>query len=375
MARNRTREKTSVQGAGTVVDTVANETYDQFVEVSWKRTEDTIEKKVRDDGSLPTSALLVHEVDRRGYGTISGTKGRWNFHNRPYYSDPGASSLSIWNEIEESADDYVSRLLANTNPFRSEISVPVLVWELVEATSLLRFKAASFLQFAGGGYLNALFGWSTLISDIQTLAGITQDIERRVLEFNSLVKKGGLRRKMKLGGGSKTVSGTNYPVHSAYTALVYANWTRTYTSKVWGSVRWRPKRKDIIPVDKLAQFNLAVRQVFDLEAPDPATIWEAIPFSWLIDYFTTVGNMLKAIENSDLVEPYDICIMRTREITCSYTPTSIPAGLSATKGVGIRRLKSRTLHSWSVSELLGFTFLVNKDQATTILALLASNRR
>ncbi len=370
MVKSRSREMSRTETAGTTVNDVG--TVEQHeVQTLWKQIDDFYEKKVREDGSLPPSALTIQEVDNSSYGTISGKKSIWTFYNRPYSSSPVSSNLSIFTDLEGTDAELVSQLLADTNPFRAEVSVPILVAELAEAASLLKIDAKNLATASGSTYLTAKFGYETLISDIRKLASITETIESRVKEFNSLVQKGGLRRSKKLSGGGTTVTAYNVPVHTAYTTSVYANRSTLYQTKVWGSVRWRPKRKELLAVEKLQLYNEAVRQVLDIEQLDGATIWESIPFSWLVDYFTTIGNTLKAIEGSDLVEPYDICIMRQRTITSTYTPTSSPVGVTATKGVGIRRYKLRKTFSSSTSELLGFGFLLSGGQALTILALLA----
>lgn len=250
-----------------------------------------------------------------------------------------------------------------------------MISELVEAATLLKIGFKTAAQLYGSGSLNWKFGWAPLIADISTLAEITQAIESRVREFNSLIKKGGLKRKVFLASGSRESSSYNRTLYSALAVVVKGNVHTTYKSVVWGSVRWRPKRKDLVPVDKLAMFNFAVKQVLDLRGPNPGTIWEMIPFSWLVDYFVNVGDILKAISYTDLVEPYDICIMRKREIRTSRIPNVFPSWATVTNGLGVRTYKMREVSTpGAYYDLLSFSFLT-KRQAETILELLLSRRR
>lgn len=371
MVQNRTRERSRKEMIGSTVDDISGTTTFSEVETLWKRTQDQWQKKVREDGSLPPSPLTIHEIDLSRKGTITGKTGRWSMYNRPITSVLMSPSSSYWAGLEGTDAELVSQLLADTNPFRPEVSVPILVAELSEAASLLHVDFKNLATAVGSSYLTAKFGYETLISDVKKLASITSTIESRVKEFNSLVEKGGLRRQKRLSGGAGEQKDGEITVHSSLATIVKAERTSYHQTKVWGSVRWRPKRKELIPIIKLQAFNEAVRQVLDIEALDGATIWEAIPFSWLIDYFATVGNTLKAIEGSDLVEPYDICIMRTRVTTTTHTPTQFPPNFKVTKGVEIRRLKLRNVYGSSTSEMLGFSFLLSGSQATTILALLA----
>jgi hypothetical protein len=113
-----------------------------------------------------------------------------------------------------------------------------------------------------------------------------------------------------------------------------------------------------------------------------AVIWEAIPFSWLVDYFVNVGDALSAIEDTDKVLPVDICIMRERRIT------SVTKGIrkpeddypylrknSISGGLVDHVWKTReVVHPDSVGDLLSFGFM-SKAQATNLLALLMSLAR
>jgi hypothetical protein len=156
-----------------------------------------------------------------------------------------------------------------------------------------------------------------------------------------------------------------------------------YQTKVWGSVTWRPKRDKLLEVQALTDFNSAVKQVLDLEAPDPDTVWEAIPFSWLVDYFINIGEVLKAVESSDLVIPTDICIMRERHITTdaiwnvsNSVKGAEPVRVFSCKDGRVETIvKNRTTPVVSgIADLLHFGFL-SQSQAYTLFALLASLRR
>lgn len=211
-----------------------------------------------------------------------------------------------------SADNafYTLRLLEKTNPFRSEFSVPVFIKELVDIGSMFKLAARSFAGFVGGAYLNYRFGWLTFIQDLKTLASITKALERRIKEFNSLKRHGGLRRRVYLGGHSGTLTDPLFLANSTWGWTARINLNHSARVDVYGSVRWVPTRDFREDLRQLNIINLAFRKVFDLEAPDPSTVWEMIPFSWLIDYFTSIGTYLRANNGAVLVQPKDICLVR-----------------------------------------------------------------
>lgn len=360
--------------------------------ISSRETQDWWRKKVREDGTLPPTPLTITDIDMSRQPVFNLDRPatvqthhwakNWLVGSAPYYGPTGGW---ISSRMEKSDTVYVADLLAKTNPARPTVSVPVMIAELIEATTLLKVAFQGPLQLWGSGNLNWKFGWSTLISDIGTLAAITSAIESRIKEFNSLVQKGGVRRNVLLDRCSQENDPGSESVYSRDQFSMNQQVKIVHTSKVWGSVRWRPSRKDVIPTEPLEVFNAAVRHCLDLEVPDPATIWEMIPFSWLVDYFVNIGDVLHAIEGRDYVEPYDICIMRERLSTKYYFAsngvTLSNDGLgrrttySASSGATVRRVRLRTCpnpQKWT--GLLAFGF-VNKNQAMTIFELLASISR
>ena len=396
VVRTRSRQKTRLQGVDRVngLDFVYSYTErEEVCQDSWKKT-------VRDDGTLPPTALTLRKTQVRpamlSYQTgnmlgVGGSSKVVNFGSGiPMGISTGAGSpTGGWPALEGTDASLVAKLLADTNPFRYEVSIPIMISELVEASSLLKLATANMFSLTGSGYLNWAFGWKLMQADIRSLASITTAIESRIKEFNSLVTKGGLRRSVKLGGSTQQGTPSNSTTYSSAAGSCVSRVTPFYRTSVWGSTRWKPVRGKEIEVSQLASFNEALKIVLDLKTPDASTAWEAIPFSWLVDYFLNVGNVLQAIENSDLVEPYDICVMRRRQITYHYAPVrgiglnnsvhnaGIPGNWvegTATEGETVHDFKVRTIHSSSRKDLLSFGFMT-KNQATNLIALLFSLAR
>lgn len=354
---------------------------------------DWYQKTRRKDGTLEPSDLWIWEEDiipilvnmeEMYQGTL-----QQDFNNIPLvchctkdWSPPGG-----WQSIELTDTEYVTKLLARTNPFAYTVSVPIMIFELVEAASLLALSRANFLTLGGSAYLNYEFGISPFMEDIKALYKITSAIEKKIIDLNRLIKKGGLRTKAYLGSKSYTdPNQTIFSGWSGYSKGFDYSIQVTSTSKVWGTCRWRLKRQETIDVAKLTSVNNAIRICLDLRTPDFSTIWEMIPFSWLVDYFLNVGDTLQAIESSDLVEPYDICIMRTRtfdtelrlvpkswhnaEETFTYRSVSANVGRYTCK----HKLRTVRPTPTGVSSLLAYGF-INEAQATNLTALLLSLAR
>jgi hypothetical protein len=82
-------------------------------------------------------------------------------------------------------------------------------------------------------------------------------------------------------------------------------------------------------------YKLAVRLVYGLDISF-ASLWEAMPWTWLIDWFSNVGDIINANRNTMPVSHEDSCLMYTtttrivnvewvyRIPACTYTVRPAP---------------------------------------------------
>jgi hypothetical protein len=392
-ARTRTRDKQSSSGRVFYPPSLAGGPY-PFQKEFWK-CDDFIEKK-KDEltGLTPPSSLSL----RKGYFKpcfmnyrLTWINGPVEYHtleydatNLPCRVFSGLSDPPLgWTYLEgATTNELVAKLLAKSNPFRYDVSIPVMTLELVEAASLLKLASANFVSLIGSAELNRVFGWEATARDIKSLAKITVSIENRIKEFNDLISKGGLRRKVWLARGKGSRPEYEDSIFSNSMGEWKGKVTTWYESEVWGSVRWAPNRASPIDLTKLTAFNEALKIVLDLRSPDASTIWEGIPYSWLLDYFLNVGDTLQALEDTDKVLPYDVCIMRKRTITTKTVGIPVVSNTapwrrenSFSDGEFIQDVKLREIPSYShLGDLLSFG-IMSKGQASNLIALLMSLAR
>lgn len=358
---------------------------------------DYIEKGKREvDGLTPPSDLyafkrevippILNYSHKYTWLPVSSTIVEGKPGTQPNADGLVSTPVGGWQALEENDSALLASLLAGSNPFRYEISVPVMIAELLEATSLLKVAMRNPASVVGSLHLNWNFGWRLMIQDIQTLAHITTFIENRIKEFNDLISSGGSARRVFLSKRSQKVRYKDYSSISMPEGNVVVDGTITYTSKIWGSVRWKPQRDKQVEVENLVRFNHAARNfVLDLDGISAASAWEALPFSWLADYLINIGDILHAIEGTDLVIPTDVCLMRERRVQVSSDlrlgsnwnqPNGDPVRwASGSPGKVDIVMKNRKVHEvTSLGDLLHFGFF-NQSQATNLFALvLALNR-
>jgi len=269
--------------------------------------------------------------------------------------------------------EYATMALAKTNPFRSEASIPVMAWELMECATMFNVVFKTALQLGSSLYVNYRFGWLALISDLKTFAGVTQAIEDRMKEFHSLFfDYGGLKRRVHLGGDS-TETTQQYAGTFSEATIPGAAVIQT-KSKIWASVRWVPTQEGLKNFEKLTSWNNAMRQVFDLEALDAETLWQIVPFSWLVDYFTDISSFLIADGGRAYCKPSEICIMQRDITTVRGGPTGTNPYASLSGGTVNKR--HETKERWVIppdeSMTVPMSRFLSDSEASIILALLGA---
>lgn len=282
---------------------------------------------------------------------------------------------------EPSEDELLTRLINWSAPNRYAVSTPVMVVELLEMATLFKLCFNNLVALGGSSYLNYNFGWRPLLEDVKTLAKTTKIIESRIREFNSLIKKGGLRRRIDLFEASWEWTGNLVYLDTSYAQRLKGRLHRKFHTEVHGTLRWFPVDDTIIPTDGLEQFNKAFDYVFDTDSLDPNTVWEAIPFSWLIDYFVSIGPTLEAWNALNEFEPKHVCLAYNRTVVSSYTGlTWIKPKTKDVVFKGRRELRGywRTTHKdHQILDAVapGFAGLLSEGEAANILALFASRQK
>jgi hypothetical protein len=199
--------------------------------------------------------------------------------------------------------------IANANPNRPVIDLPVSILELRELPSLLRDAG----RIANGGpargsaraNLMAQFGILPIISDIQKLLNFAEQVARReqyLRELSSGMKR--IKRSItdeSWTGQSTHIAWPTWVSQSGSLAQINLQATRKY----WYTVRAR------------LQFALSEREiqshawkiVLGLDTPSIAAAWELLPWSWLIDWFSTTGTLLHAHRGGIPWSYEGLCVM------------------------------------------------------------------
>jgi hypothetical protein len=255
---------------------------------------------------------------------LGQTNGTPSYRKYSNWTSPAIVSLSGGHaplSLNSESADAVT-LLARTNPGRPVINIFNFLYELKDLPGMLRdighfklgLKAVRTPRDVANHYLSLQMGWKPLFSDLRRMLDFSASVDRKVGELNRLYSKGGLKRRLQLGSYTNVDQRNNVGIASGTGDLVLSNQTTFTTAQRWGTVRWLPTSMPRVqPGSK--EFRKYARALALGDTGGPMgplrmqTLWNAIPWTWLTDWFGNVGEFMQAYDNSVPSVASDVCIM------------------------------------------------------------------
>lgn len=222
----------------------------------------------------------------------------------------------------------VNRVLSQTGPLTPNLYLPLAIFELRDLPRMLRHAGDLLHNIARPSGLNPVkeaaaanlaykFGWEPLISDIIKLTRFAEIVRKRQRYLKGAHSSRGIRRRVRLqeingGGGSYT---------SIIGSGLYSTVSMVRNHKQWATVRW--KVKDQSQIGRTPTFTEAFKTAYGLNRGHiPIAIWKAMPWTWAIDWFTDISNVMQANYNMIYYKPYGLCVMTHYKMTYQFTSDS-----------------------------------------------------
>lgn len=331
----------------------------------WKQCVDVI--------GLPNQdhPLTITERDNRGFRSLTGhlDQGGGSYVTYDNWL-PSGSKVNV-SHLSTSIPTVGARALtlrARTNPSRETVSIPNFIHELKDLPGMYRdimhikTHLKTFKRLPEGAktlanyHLSVQMGWLPLISDLRKMMHFQSAVDKRTEELTKLYSSRGLKRRLNLYSEVQS-SQTNITSESSL-GLFFT--VRKYTvtrQRSWGTIRWIPTAipKDLRRPD-LARH--ARKLVFGLHhnGVDAYQAWNAIPWTWMIDWFANFDDFLEAHRNDIPAAPEGPSNIMT--LTETYETWQRTDGLTqafqGSDGVRILRTKEREQSSGSLSVTLPF---------------------
>lgn len=271
----------------------------------------------------------------------------WQMYRCDIFNDPD-TNFPHWNSSlhgDKTLGEFAAEAIKRTNPSRPYVDIPVSAFELGEVMDLIRNTGNTLIKKAGRNNLKVQFGLLPLIGDLDKITKLDDQLIRRIRVFEKLKTKRGYRRTVDLGhySGTAMVVKTMQSVGGTFAHTFRQTCTRQFR----GHVRWMPDA-DFRSLDKAGLVRLAIGTIIG-QHTSASTMWEALPWSWLIDWGSSFGNYLAAKRNTIGASPDDVTIM-TETHSVYETPYSFaynPTHLMASKVERWEKKRERATASFS----------------------------
>lgn len=295
MAQSRMRNKldTVSKGTGYHSSGIAWSGNNGLINIGYREVNDVVRTKHEDD-CQPFHVFDYHITGGRLNKT--GLAGNGS-HCENWYP----TVYDTWNNFPHhgvlygSPDDYqvAANAAARSSPSKPYVDVPVALLELRELTDILRGAGQSLIRKAAGANLAWNFGLAPMVDDVGKLLKFQHQLDRRMKVLKKLQEDKSYRKTTKHGGYTesgyytKTLQSQGVFISRAYACHTYQT--------VKAHCRWKP-------IGSFNSFGDAYMRALANKAlmgytADPATMWELLPWSWLMDWAGSVGDFFKANRN------------------------------------------------------------------------------
>lgn len=266
------------------------------------------------------------------------------------YAAPNPSSVFGALNIADQRSLMISAI-ASSSPSQANVSLPISLGELKDLPSLVKPFAQMYSAYKGlqnlpfhrqvaglpsllRGFGNTLLGWSAnnyiswrwavkpMMSDIRKLLNFAELVDDRSRFLGKLRRGEAVRRKVKLRHRHQEVDETNITLASAFGTTISAKRKVIYDESVWASLRWKSSPNSFTTpyLTPIADRRKAFNMTFGINSFELLrTAWELMPWSWLVDWFGGIGDIISLHNQTVPAFHSDLCVMRHMRAKRVYT--------------------------------------------------------
>nr|UJQ85516.1 MAG: putative maturation protein [Leviviridae sp.] len=314
-ARYRTRPNTYTIGRGLRLNTWNTQT----VLLTWSDTCSDV------TGSPGVDHTFVKTKGWTNGAVLSGDNGQVGILRRLYDNyPPNGAGPGIGSAPAVNAQALITSLLAKANPSTASVQLPVFIFELRELPRLILLAGRSIAGKFASANLAYQFGWKPLLGDLTKLFNFQDAVNRRVKDLERLQSGSGLRKRKTLGRYEGTVTQNNVYMESLISSVV-AEMSTVTTQEIWGTVRWFPNPLNLPQTDE-ERLKHARRLVLGMTwGQQLSNLWEALPWSWLVDWCVNVQDFIEASNNTLTAPSPRVNLMIRTKAVRTYRITSKPS--------------------------------------------------
>lgn len=346
---------------------------------------------IDDVGKGVDHLLSIEHTDLSGIAPLNGTlvEGNatffWIYRYTNWVPDANVAAPSpITGSLLPLPAVVATATLARSNPSRPVVSVPNFIFELKDLPGMIheigtlkllrkyspkeyyRIAAAEGgnSKFAANKFLSYQMGWRPLISDLRKMFEFRDAVKNRSRDLDILFNQnGGLHRSVgkaqvaKKSNGFKASPGAweetltsqgSMIIESGLGKLITVRRDTITKTSMWGSVRWTnpyPKHPRLSDqeLEKLARSIIFGSNI------TPKEIWDAVPWTWLVDWFANFGDYLDSTNNVLALAPSVPLVMTHTRTEESWTRTDQESWCSGGYGHRLYETKTRVTQGATLS--------------------------
>lgn len=163
-------------------------------------------------------------------------------------------------------------------------------------------------KYMADNYLNTQFGWIPFAQDLEAMVNYQENLRKKLLWLRRKNGKS-IRRRVTLdaGGFSENIDRNVAPLSTCSPVFVSSLYSsgnsnsqpfpivKNYDRKIWFVAKyrlWIPELAGVAPL--LRDHTRLKAQLYGIDL-DPSIIYKVIPWTWLLDWFFSVGAILQNI--------------------------------------------------------------------------------
>lgn len=237
------------------------------------------------------------------------------FHNVPFVPFTNNDTTDMWSFP---LTGWKNEALASIQDSAPEVDIPLNVAELKDLPRTVRSLFSRRRLSPGRAndlYLTTQFGVLPLVGVVSDLLNLQKSIANRVAQHRAKYRKrrarGTLSKSAIFFWSSTSTGGGNF---YDWAGNVNLSSSTTISHRAWWTAR-------LTPVQPLSE-TLAnvVDNPLGIGEASPETLWNLIPWSFLIDYFADVSDVLRVTGNAMPYHVDSLCLMCTTTQTLESNP-------------------------------------------------------